>query len=180
MDIVSLLETLESSDLAAWLRESGYAFPLVESFHVIAITMVFGAAAIIDLRLLGLASVRRPFSEVASDVLKWIWVAFALAVTTGLLMFITKAQVYYENPQFRAKMSLLLLSGINLLIFELTTHRTVHRWNNDKAAPPGGQLAAAFSLLFWISVIFLGRWIGFTAGADLKPDVDINIEDFLK
>ena len=73
--------------------------------------------AIIDLRLLGLASVRRPFSKLASEIMKWTWAAFALTAATGLLMFITDAVAYSRNIQFRFKMSLLVLAGINMLIF---------------------------------------------------------------
>jgi hypothetical protein len=175
MDIVELLRSLESSGPAAWLRGSLYAFPLIESFHVIGLTMVFGSIAVIDLRLLGLASVRRPFATLASEIIKWTWAAFGLTAATGVLMFSTNALAYYQNLQFRFKMSLLVLAGINMLIFNITAGRRVHRWSTDKAAPLSGKLAGAFSLLLWIGVIFLGRWVGFTKAIDLTPDIDILI-----
>ena len=180
MDITGFLRSIESSSLAAWLRGSLYAFPLIESLHVIGLTMVFGTSAIIDLRLLGLASARRPFATLASDTIRWTWAAFGLTATTGLLMFSTNAQAYYQNLQFRFKMSLLVLAGINVLIFNITAGRSVHRWNSDKAAPLSGKLVAAFSLLLWVGVIFLGRWVGFTKATDLTPDIDIliNLERF--
>ena len=78
-------------------------FPIIESIHVISFTLVVGTIAIIDLRLLGLASTQRSFQRMASDILKWTWVAFALAVATGLTMFTTNAGVYYHNPFFRDK-----------------------------------------------------------------------------
>lgn len=162
MDIAAFLASLEASTLANRIRNSLYLFPLVESSHVIGLTMVFGMIAIIDLRLLGVASTRRPFMRVASDGMKWIWAAFALTATTGLLMFITNAGVYYHNFYFRSKMLLLALAGLNVLVFELTAGRTVHRWDKDTAAPLAGKATAALSLVLWISVIFMGRWIGFT------------------
>jgi hypothetical protein len=175
MDIVQLLRSLESSGLAAWLRGSLYAFPLIESFHVIGLTMVFGTVAIIDLRLLGLASAGRPFATLASETIKWTWAAFALTATTGALMFSTNALAYYQNLQFRFKMSLLVLAGINVLVFTMTAGRRVDRWNADKAAPLAGKLAGAVSLLLWIGIIFMGRWVGFTKVPDLTPDIDILI-----
>ena len=180
MNIVELLRSLEASGLASWLRGTLYAFPLIESFHVIGLTMVFGTVAIIDLRLLGLASVRRPFAALASDTMRWTWTAFALTATTGALMFSTNPVAYYQNVQFRFKMALLVLAGINVLVFNTTAGRNVDRWNSDKAAPRAGKLAAAFSLLLWIGVIFLGRWVGFTKATDLTPDTDIliNLERF--
>ena len=171
MNIVDFLALLEAIPLASRLRESLYLFPLVESVHVIGLTMVFGLIGIIDLRLLGVASTRRPFDRIASDVMKWIWAAFALTAATGLLMFITNAAVYYDNFYFRMKMLLLVLAGINMLVFELTAGRALHSWNENPAAPPAARTAAALSILIWLGVIFMGRWIGFTT-AQVNAAVD--------
>jgi hypothetical protein len=178
MSVAEILSSLETSHLAGRIRDSLYLFPLIESFHVLGLTIVFGTIAIIDLRLLGIASTRRSFRRIASDVLKWTWAAFGVTVTTGSLMFITNAGVYYHNPYFRTKMALLILAGINMLIFELTAARTVHRWDNDSAAPLTGRAAAAFSLLVWITIIFLGRWTGFTTTGrtDVKTDPADNVD----
>ena len=177
MGIPELLASLEASSLAVSIRNSLYLFPLIESAHVIGLAMVFGTIAIIDLRLLGIASTRRSFTRMASDIMKWTWAAFALTVTTGLLMFVTNAGVYYHNFYFRSKMAMLVLAGINVVIFDRTVFRSVHRWDKDAAAPAAGRTVAAVSLLIWISIIFLGRWIGFTTTqTDLKTDTDVDIE----
>jgi len=177
MGVSELLAALEASRPAAGIRNSLYLFPLIESAHVIGLTMVFGTTAILDLRLLGIASTRRAFTRIASDNLKWTWAAFALTATTGLLMFITNAGVYYHNFFFRSKMAMIALAGINIVVFEVTAARSVHRWDNDAAAPLAGRTVAAVSLFIWITVIFLGRWIGFTTTqTNLKPDTDFNID----
>ena len=180
--MADVLSWLESSQVAEGIRNSLYFFPLIESFHVFGLTMVFGTIAIIDLRLLGIASVRRPFSRVASDVLKWTWAAFGLTVSTGLLMFSTNAAVYYHNSFFRTKMLLLALAGLNMLGFELTAGRSVQRWDKNAAAPRSAKVAAALSLVLWMSIIFLGRWTGFTTtgrpGVQTDP-TDVDIEKLL-
>jgi hypothetical protein len=110
--------------------------------------------------------------------MKWTWAAFVLTATTGVLMFITNANVYYHNFFFRTKIVLLALAGINMLIFELTTGRTVHRWDKDAAAPLAGKTAAVLSLLLWITIIFVGRRIGFTTSQPEVPiDPGINLDD---
>ena len=177
MGIPEFLAWLEATSSAASIRESLYLFPLIESAHVIGLTMVFGTIAIVDLRLLGVASTRRPFSLLASDLLRWTWAAFALTVATGLLMFITNAGVYYHNVYFRSKMVLLACAGINVAIFERTALRSVHRWDRDPAAPLAVRTLAAVSLVIWIGIIFLGRWIGFTTTrTSLKTGPDVNID----
>ena len=181
MDIAGILSTLEKTSLATTIRESLLLFPMLESFHVIGLSMVFGTIAIIDLRLLGLASTQRPFTRIANDILKWTWAAFTLTVITGALMFTTNAGVYFHNFYFRSKMLLLLLAGINMLMFELTAGRSVERWDKNASAPLSGKTVAAISIVLWIGIIILGRWIGFTTSrAQFKAEPpDINLEDIL-
>jgi hypothetical protein len=176
MEIATLLASLESSGLASTIRHSLRIFPLIESVHVLGLTMVFGTILIVDLRLLGLASTRRPFTAVASDVLKWTWLAFAVTATSGMLMFITNAAAYYHNAFFRAKMALLVLSGLNMLAFELTARRSVAMWDRKVAAPAAARVVAALSLAMWIGVIILGRWVGFTSSASPAPADAIELE----
>jgi hypothetical protein len=183
MDIAAILKWLEASGLAARIRESLFLFPLIESTHVFALALVFGTITIIDLRLLGVASTHRPFQRMASDILKWTWAAFALTAVTGALMFITNASVYYHNFYFRTKMVLLALSGVNMLVFELTAGRTIHSWDMALSAPRAGKVAAAASIIIWIGVIFMGRLIGFTtsrAAVAPPPAAGVSFDDFLQ
>jgi hypothetical protein len=180
MDIAALLASLESSGPATTIRNSLYIFPLLEATHVFGLAMVFGTIAIIDLRMLGIASTQRPFTRMASETLKWTWAAFAVTAATGVLMFTTNAGVYYHNVFFRTKMLMLVLAGINMLVFELTAWRTIQQWDKSPSAPLAGKTAAAVSLVIWITIIFLGRWIGFTttrASVAPAPGPEINFDN---
>jgi hypothetical protein len=183
MHIAALLKWLEATGLATRIRDSFFLFPLLESTHVLGLALVFGTIAVIDLRLLGLASTQRSFQRMASDILKWTWGAFALTAATGALMFITNAGVYYHNFYFRTKMLLLVLAGLNMAIFELTAGRTIHRWDKAPAAPAVGKAVAAISIVLWISIIFMGRIIGFTttrAAVAAPPPAGIDFDNFLE
>ena len=183
MDIDAILKSLEASGLAGRIRDSVFLFPMIESTHVIGLSLVFGTIAIIDLRLLGIASTQRSFQRMASDILKWTWGAFAVTALTGSLMFITNAPVYYHNLFFRMKMLLLVLTGINMLVFELTAGRTIHGWDQAPSAPRAGKAVAALSLAMWIGIICMGRLIGFTTSRATEvapPPAGINFDDFLK
>jgi hypothetical protein len=182
VDIASFLQWLQETGLAVRIRDSLFVFPLLESAHVIGLALVFGTIAVIDLRLLGIASTERSFQRMASDIMKWTWAAFALTALTGSLMFMTNAVVYFHNFYFRTKIALLVLAGLNMLVFELTAGRTIHRWDQAPSAPPIGRAVATLSLVLWIAVIFAGRIIGFTTtrASQAEPaPVDVNFEDLL-
>jgi hypothetical protein len=181
VDISSILDWLQQTSLAVQVRDSLFLFPLVESAHVIGLALVFGTIAIVDLRLLGVASAHRPFQRLAADTLKWTWGAFALTGLTGVLMFITNATVYFHNAYFRAKVVLLVLAALNVLVFELTAGRTVKQWDTAPAAPPVGRAVATVSLIVWVGVIVTGRMIGFTVtrAAAAPAPVETNFEDLL-
>lgn len=185
MEFTSILESIRASGLATTIRDSIYWFPLIEATHVIALTLVFGTILIVDLRLLGVASRERSFRQLSSELLRWTWIAFALAVVTGGLMFITEAVVYAGNLAFQLKMLLLALAGANMAAFQILTLKTVDAWDASLATPGRARLAGALSILFWIGVVVAGRAIGFTtsgSGAEREiapPPADMNFDDFL-
>ena len=160
--IAAILKWLESTPLSIFILESEWAFPTIESIHVIAIALVVGTISIVDLRLLGLASTKRGFTELSHEVLPWTWLAFAVAVIAGLLLFITHATEYFGNTAFRIKLLLILLAGLNMMYFHLFTCRKVSEWDRSFAVPLAGRIAGGISLLCWIAVIGFGRWIGFS------------------
>jgi hypothetical protein len=175
MSFASLVQSIQDSGIAEWMRTSVKAMPIVESIHVLAAATVFGTIFIVDLRLLGLPNTRRPFTRVSDELLKLTWGAFFVALITGALMFAANANTYVANTAFRFKMLALLFAGVNMLIFQLVTFRTVGSWNTDRQAPAAARAAGLLSILVWLSVIFFARWIGFTKGYQFEAaptDVD--------
>ena len=160
--VVALLESLDHSALAVSIAESKWAFPIIETIHVIALTLMIGTVLILDLRLLGLASAKQRYTALKRDVLPWTWWAFGGAVVSGCLMFITQATEYYGNEAFRIKLFLLMLAGINMLVFELMIARGAANRNQDSSVPWPGKVAALLSIALWIAIVFFGRRVGFT------------------
>jgi hypothetical protein len=155
-------EWLESWPVSVGLRESFWMFPAVESTHVIAITLVVGLVMIVDLRVLGLASRMERVTELSGAVLPWAWVAFAVAVISGFLMFAAKPHSYFGNLSFQIKMLLMAAAFLNMLMFHLIPYRSVHSWDDGVPSPPLAKLACGVSLTLWVSIVLMGRWIGFS------------------
>ena len=160
--ITALLEWLQAWPLAVFIHKTAWAFTTVEVVHVFAVAMVLGTITIVDLRLLGLASTKRPFAELSRRLLPFTWAAFVVAVIAGLLLFISRATEYFVNPVFWIKMALIVLAGINMMIFEFITVRDVQKWNVNTTPPPPARLAGGISIACWVLVLFFGRLIAFT------------------
>src|SRR5262249_73926 len=116
----------------------------------------------VDLRLVGLFDRHRPVTRVADEMLRVTWLAFAGAVLTGALYFSANASTYWFNTAFRFKMLAILLAGVNMAVFQLHTYKGVAAWDRDARAPRAARIAGALSILIWVTVIVLGRIIGFT------------------
>jgi hypothetical protein len=162
MSLESLFELLYETGVAQLIRENDLAFPVIETLHVLAIALVVGSIAVVDLRLLGVASSDRAYSQVARDVLPVTWLAFAVAVASGILMFISNAPTYAHNPYFQAKLVCLGLAGINMAIFQGFAGRHSSPWERTLPTPLAARVAALLSLVLWTLIVTAGRWIGFT------------------
>jgi hypothetical protein len=144
--------------LALRIGESWW-FPLLESIHVLTAMFVVGSILMVDLRLLGVAACRYPLSRFANELLPWTWAAFAIAVVTGLGMFITRASWYVLNWAFQLKLLMLLLAAVNMLVFQFLSSRTIARWDTSKP-PNAARTAGAASIALWAAITLTGRWIG--------------------
>jgi hypothetical protein len=157
-----LIAFVEHGTLAELVRENDLLFPFIESVHVLAICLVVGSIAVVDLRLLGFASVDRPVGRLMRSILPITVGAFGLAVAAGSLLFISHASKYLENRFFIAKITLIALAGVNMAVFHLIGARNLDQWENDALPPLFARVAGGLSLFLWVSVVACGRWIGFT------------------
>jgi hypothetical protein len=134
---------------------------LIESLHVLAITMMMGTVALADLRLMGLINRDRPVSILLRETLPFTVGSFAVAVVTGTLLFVTHAVIYMQDGPFVAKLVLMAVAAVNIVIFHGVTQRNMKQWDLGRV-PVGAVIAGAISLGLWIAVLACGRWIGFT------------------
>jgi uncharacterized membrane protein len=159
--IDSFLQWLQNTAPAVAIAESSWLFPSIESIHVLALTMVVGSIAMIDLRLIGASQRDRSVIDLTNEILGWTWASFAVAVSSGALLFSSNAVKYFANVPFRIKMVAMLLAGINMLFFHVVTYRTAPVWHLQAKLPVAARVAGGLSLALWMSIVGFGRWIGF-------------------
>lgn len=159
--LLQVCQWLNDTQLATAIRESEIVFPVIETVHVLGIALLAGTVAIVDLRLLGLILKRERVSQVAGQILPLTWVGFAAMLGSGVLLFLAEASKSYYNPAFRFKMLLLVIAGLNPLIFHSTVYRNVSQWDDAATAPWRARLTAYLSLSLWSGIIVAGRAIAY-------------------
>jgi hypothetical protein len=152
------------------LRESLYMWPLVETTHVLTLTLFVGTTVMLDLRLLGLSFRGVPASELTGRLLPWTRAAFALMATTGALLFFATPVRTYQNLFFRIKVVLLVAAALNVWLFHSRIHRAVAEWDLDPTPPRAARVAAVVSLAAWAGVVVAGRMMAYNwFDCDIQP-----------
>jgi hypothetical protein len=142
------------------MRQWTWLYPAVEIVHILGFVVVVGAAFFFDLRLLGLAR-SVPVTALASHLLTWARVGFAVVVPTGLMMFTAHATEMASSPVFRIKLVLIAAAVLNAAAFHQWPFRAVAGWNVATATPAWARTAAVLSLLCWSGAIACGRLLAY-------------------
>lgn len=157
----SLLASIDESALAVHLRHSTWLYPVVNAAHILGIALLVGGIAPVDAKLLGLWRAV-PLAFFARTVLPFAVGGALLAIVAGALLFSVQPADYAALPVFWLKMALVLAGLANALL----VHRS-RAWHaqlaggGDTRAPARLRVGGALSLLIWLSVLLLGRLLGF-------------------
>jgi len=152
-----LFQSFESGGLGNIVRQSIWLFPVIECFHLLALSLLGGTVIALNLRMLGFGLRSQTNASLARMLLPWLFGALAAMYATGIPMFLSEAVKCYFSPPFWYKMGLLLVATI----FTFTIHRRVLLAEPGRVAPPLIRLTALASLALWFGVGFSGRWIAF-------------------
>jgi hypothetical protein len=151
---------VQSLSLFTAVRESQIAYPAFLSTHLACIAVFGGLILVGNLRLFGLVLRDRSIGEVMTAFRPWKQFGFALMITMGVLLAGSKGSEYFTNPYFQIKTLLLLLIGVHGLAFRGSVYR-----NPDLAVSPNtpsrAKLAGVLSIVLWLGVISMGRWIAY-------------------
>ncbi len=161
MSLLPFCEWLAETGWSIALHESLYAYPLVETAHVLSLILFVGSVTFVDLRLLGLSLREVPISSVTSRILPWTLAGFALSTVTGLLLFYAIPVRTYLSIFFRIKAIMLLVGGANALLFHRRANSGAIDWDDHPRPPPRVRLTGAISMFSWATVIVMGRMIAY-------------------
>ena len=151
---------LEATSVAGFVKGTFWAWPAIENVHFIGLALLVGMVGLFDLRMLGMARIVSPAALHQKFVPIGV-LGFVLCLVSGLMFFVASPGLYIYNPAFYLKMGFIVLAGLNVLVFYLTTFRHVESLSPDDDMPLRAKIIAGVSLFLWIGVICFGRLLPF-------------------
>jgi len=143
----------------SWLGQaisgSIVAFPIIETIHILAMAVMFGAMLALNIKLLGLGFKNQPISLLSKTLLKFLNGGLLVMLISGYMMFASEANKDFSNDGFKFKMGALAIA----LLFQIFWYRNLVKKDNQGVAVRG--LSAAFCFFIWFCVGAGGRAIGF-------------------
>ncbi len=153
---------LEQSALGYFMRNSSlWIYPAVNLFHIFGIAALFGAAAIIDLRLLGVWRTV-PLVAIADTAVPVAATGFVMAASTGVALLATKSTEYIGNPFLLIKFGAIAVGVINAALLNLSPAWKARRLR--ELQPHESRHLAVFggiSLATWVTAVAAGRLIAY-------------------
>jgi hypothetical protein len=155
----ALIDWIYGTKLSWFITTYGWLWPINESLHFCALTVMAGTVGLFDLRVLGLAKGIAPSTLHAT--LRWALVAFVVSVFTGVQFIFGAPEQYIYNDAFRLKVVFLVLMGANAALFYWREFAGIRALGPYDDASRSAKIVAAASLVFLVAVILCGRMITF-------------------
>ena len=152
-----LVTNLLDSPLHDWVNATVWLWPLMEILHFFGLSLLLGSLFIIDTRMAG--HIRALSLAAVHRLLPLAFIGFGLNLVTGLLFFCGDPERYAINIGFRIKMLLVVVAGINAVVYYWKIHPVMSRWDADAIPPFLAKAVAYTSLVAWAGVLVLGRLI---------------------
>ena len=158
----SLFEWVDALPSSIALRESLNAYPIMLTAHVVSMCLFAGLIIFWDMRLVGMALKPVPVSNIPTRIFPWAMAGFAISTITGFLLFYSQPMRYYGNFYFWVKNLMMVLAGVNALVFHLTTYHSVAEWDRAAVTPVAARVAGVVSLVLWAGIVTTGRLIAYS------------------
>jgi hypothetical protein len=159
--VSSLLWFQATTKFPEFINAHGWIWAAGETVHFMGLCLLMGTIGAFDLRLLGVAK-GLPIGPL-QRLLPWGVFGFVICLATGMLFILGNywsSNAYFNNIAFKWKMSMILLAGLNVAVFNLSgMNRSVAVMGTGARAPFAARFIAGTSLVLWAGVIVAGRFL---------------------
>ena len=148
-----------SSWLHDWINLTPWVYPTMEIIHFTGLSILFGSLLVVDLRVAGFASFIN--MRAAMKFIPLAILGFSLNLLSGAALFSWSPDTFIANVGFQWKMGLIMIAGLNALWFWFGEHAKLVKLADGEQAEPTAKAIAIISLLLWLGVISVARWMAF-------------------
>jgi len=135
-----------------WVTGVPFVYPALEAVHIVGIGLLLGSLVVFELRVWGLGRAL-DLRALARLALPISVTGFALALSSGAIMFLSQVDEMLGNQAFVLKMVLVAVAGLNAIGFHLR--------GGLAADDAFARAQTVLSLGLWIAVVVCGRWIAY-------------------
>ena len=147
-----------------------WAIPAIQTVHIVGIGVTMGSAFLLTLRVAGVSGMDQTLLEAQRRYLPWLTGALMVLLASGGLLILAEPAREFYSFSFWLKMALVATCAVLAVWFGRSVARRSAHWEERRARDPKIRAIAAATLLLWVAIIFLGRFIAYdNIWGDLSP-----------
>lgn len=154
---------LAGTDLSQIIAGNLWMIPSIQSVHVVAIGVLVGALFMVDMRILGVVGKDQSLAIITRRYTPWIWGAIAVLLLSGVLLIFGEPQRELLSFSFWVKMILIVIGSAIVAAFQMHLKGREAEWETTLVAAPVTKAFAIASIVIWVAIIVLGRFIAWDA-----------------
>lgn len=153
----AILNWMQDTWLSSFVVGYSWVWPTLEILHFSGMCLLFGAILIMDLRLLGFQKLVT--ADAVHQLVPFAILGFVINLTTGIMFLFGDPFRYAVNISFQIKMVLVLLAGLNALLYSVKVEPMMRASGPDGEYPYLAKTVGLGSIVLWTGVISFGRLI---------------------
>lgn len=159
--LVDLAQYVLGGPVYDFVNGRGWLWPFMETTHFVGMSLLLGSLLIVDLRMAG--HFRSLDLKATHKLLPVAFIGFGLNLVTGVLFFCGDPMRYAIHTGFQLKMILVVVAGLNALVYYWKIRPKMDSWDADADSPVFAKMVAYVSLASWTGVLLLGRLIPYVS-----------------
>ncbi|MEQ1948331.1 MAG: DUF6644 family protein [Bryobacteraceae bacterium] len=141
--------------LGEFVRSGSWQFPMIETFHILSLTVLIGTVVVVNLRLMGVLMKGWTVSGLMAELRPYLNWSLIVILLSGVLLFLSEAEKAFPNPAFWVKIYLLFAA----IVFHYTV--VVRMTKHEQVSRATGVVVGVISLILWLGIGWAGRAIAF-------------------
>src|SRR6185295_6529572 len=142
-------------------NHNSWVIPTIQSIHIVGIGVVLGSVFMVDLRILGWASMDQTLRQTTNRFGPWLTGALCALLATGALMVVGEPVRELVTVSFWLKMFLIAVGTLVAAFFQISLRKHEADWEDGVRSRSSIKLLAILTFLIWVAIIVLGRLIAY-------------------